>query len=109
MAVGRGARNLDRSSPAANGAIYIPFGAFKSGAGVADAHGLYHPAVRHPDGTLVPDARRLDGMQPPWATSPIESAEPAGERELTVCGRRYLLLGRLQSAPKGDTFLAAGE
>jgi aminoglycoside phosphotransferase len=31
------------------------------------------------------------------------------QRELTVCGRRYLLLGRLQSAPKGDTFLAASE
>jgi hypothetical protein len=90
-------------------AIYIRFGAFKSDALVQDAHGLYHPAVRHPDGTVVPDERRLDGMQPLWAPSPIGSAQPvekAGERELTVRGRRYLLLGMLQSAPKGDTFLA---
>jgi len=93
-------------------AIYIRFGAFKFAAVVADAHGLYHPAVRHPGGTVVPDERRLDGMQPDWAISPIERAQPvekAGERELTICDRRYLLLGRLQSAPKGDTFLAASE
>ena len=31
------------------------------------------------------------------------------EPGLTICGRRYLLLGRLQAAPKGDTFLAASE
>jgi hypothetical protein len=93
-------------------AIYIRFGAFKSGAVVQDAHGFYHPAVRHPDGTLGPDERRLDGMQPFWAPSPIESAQPvqpAVRRDLKLYGRRYLLLGRLQSAPKGDTFLAASE
>jgi hypothetical protein len=92
--------------------IHIRFGAFKSNAVVADAHGLSHAAVRRPDGTLVPDARRLDGMQPRWATSPIANARPvesAVQRELTVCGRRYLLVGRLQSAPKGDTFLGASE
>src|SRR3984885_2964965 len=93
-------------------AIYLRFGAFKSGAAVADAHGLYNVAVRHPAGTLVPDERRLDGMQPAWTISPIENAqpvEPAVHPDLKLCGRRYLLLGRLQSAPKGDTFLAARE
>jgi hypothetical protein len=93
-------------------AIYVRFGAFKSNAVVVDAHGLYHGAVRRPDGMLVPDERRLDGMQPAWAISPIGHAQPvekAGDRELTVCGRRYLLLGTLQTAPKGDTFLAASE
>ena len=93
-------------------AIYIRFGAFKSDAVVVDAHGLYHGAVRRPDGMLVPDGRRLDGMQPAWAISPIDHAQPvekAGDSELTVCGRRYLLLGTLQTAPKGDTFLAASE
>ena len=93
-------------------AIYIRFGAFKSDTLVVDARGLSHAAVRHPDGTLMPDERRLDGMQPPWAPSPIASARPveaAAPRGLTVCGRRYLLLGRLQSAPRGDTFLAASE
>jgi hypothetical protein len=89
-------------------AIYIRYGAFKPDAVVADSVGLYHAAVRQP----VPDARRLDGMQPDWAPSPIENAqpvEPGVQRELTVCARRYLLLGTLQSAPKGDTFLAASE
>jgi hypothetical protein len=93
-------------------AIYIRYGAFKPGALVADARGLYHAALRQPGGILVPDERRLDGMQPLWAPSPIENAqpvEPGVQRSLTICGRRYLLLGRLQSAPKGDTFLAASE
>jgi hypothetical protein len=93
-------------------AIYLRFGAFKSDAVIADARGLSHCAVRRPDGTLVPDERRLDGTQPPWAISPIENAQPveaAVHRDLKLCGRRYLLLGRLQSAPKGDTFLAASE
>ena len=57
-------------------AIYIRFGAFKSDTLVVDARGLSHAAVRHPDGTLMPDERRLDGMQPPWTPSPIASARP---------------------------------
>src|ERR1700691_3441161 len=48
-------------------AIYIRFCEFKYGGVIQDAHGRYHPAVRHPDGTFVPDERRLDGMQPPSA------------------------------------------
>ena len=93
-------------------AIYIRFGAFTSGAAVADARGIYHGAVRRSDGALVPDERRLDGLQPPWAHSPIESAQPVQttpQRELSLCDRRYLLLGTLQSAPKRETFLATGE
>jgi hypothetical protein len=93
-------------------AIYIRFGAFTSAATVVDARGIFHGAVRRPDGALVPDERRLGGLQPPWARSPIESAQPVQttpQRELKLCGRRYLLLGTLQSAPKGETFLATGE
>lgn len=90
-------------------AVYIRFGAFKPAAVIQDARGLIHSAVRRRDGVLVPDERRLDGVQPAWAVSPIPGAEPvqaAMQQELTLCGRRYLLLVRLQSAPKGDTFLA---
>jgi hypothetical protein len=88
-------------------AVYIRFGAFKSDAMVQDAHGLSHRAVRHPDGTLVPDERRLDGAQPAWAISPIENAqplEPAVEPGLTVCGHRYLLLGRLHRRRRATLF-----
>jgi Lanthionine synthetase C-like protein/Protein kinase domain len=93
-------------------AIYVRFGAFTSEAGVQDAHGLYYCAVRSPGGALVPDERRLDGMQPPWARSPIKSAQPvqpAPQHELKLCSRRFLLLGTLQSAPKGDTSIATDE
>jgi len=94
------------------GAIYIRFGAFTSDATVQDARGLYHNAVRRPDGVLVPDERRLDGVQPQWSPSPLPSALPVqqGEpNELIVSGARYLLLGKLQSAPKGNSFLAADD
>jgi hypothetical protein len=90
-------------------AVYIRFGAFKPAAVIQDARGLIHSAVRRPDGVLVPDERRLDEARPAWAVSPIPGAEPvqaAMQQELTLCGGRYLLLVRLQSAPKGDTFLA---
>ena len=93
-------------------AIYIRFGAFKSTTVIQDARGLIHSAVRRPDGVLVPDERRLDGVQPPWTLSPIPSARPARhetQRELILGGHRYLFLVRLQSAPKGDTFLATDE
>lgn len=93
-------------------AVYIRFGAFKSGIVVEDAHGLYHGAVRRPDGALVPDERRLDGLQPPWAHSPMAGAQPVqneAQRQLTLRGRRYFLLGALQSTPKSETFLAADE
>jgi serine/threonine protein kinase len=94
------------------GSIYVRFGGFQPGAIVEDAFGVCHPAVRRPDGALVPDERRLDGVQPYWAVSPIHDAAPVRgrtKRELTVRGRRYLLLGTLQSTPKGETFLAADE
>jgi len=90
-------------------AIYIRFGAFKADPVIQDAHGLTHSALRRPDGVLVPDQRRLDGAQPAWVASPIPGAQPVQkepQRELNLCGHRYLLLGRMQSAPKGDTFLA---
>jgi hypothetical protein len=90
-------------------AVYTRFGAFALQPIVQDPQGVYHSAVRRPDGVLVPDQRRFDGAQPAWAVSPIPGAEPvqaAMQQELTLCGRRYLLLGRLQTAPKGDTFLA---
>jgi len=90
-------------------AVYVRFGAFTSQQTVQDARGMRHSALRRPDGVLVPDERRLDGFQPAWARSPIAGAKPvqtAMQHELTVCGTRYLSLGRLQSAPKGDTFLA---
>jgi predicted Ser/Thr protein kinase len=89
-------------------AVYIRFGAFTSQPVVQDLRGVYHSAVRRPDGVLVPDERRLDGVQPAWARSPIAGAEPvqaAMQQELALCGKRYLLLGRLQSAAKGGTFL----
>lgn len=90
-------------------AVYIRFGAFTSQPILQDARGACHSALRRPDGMLVPDERRRDGIQPAWAVSPIPGAKPAQtavRHELTLCGKRYLLLGRLHSAPKGDTFLA---
>jgi class IV lanthipeptide synthase len=96
----------------AGGSIYIRFGAFRSRVWIQDASGLRHPALRRPDGTLTPDERRLDGLQPEWATSPIPGAvavRPQPQRELTISGRRYCLLGALQSAPKGEAFLAADQ
>lgn len=93
-------------------AVYIRFGAFTSRPIVQDARGACHSALRRPDGVLVPDERRLDGIQPAWAVSPIPGAQPvhtARQRELTLYGKRYLLLGKLQSAPKGDTLLATDE
>ncbi len=92
--------------------IYIRFGSFRSEVVVQDAFGRWHPGVRRPDGALIPDERRLDGIQPQWVTSPIPDAVPVlpqAQQELTICGRRYFLLETIRSAPKGMTFLAADE
>ncbi len=94
--------------------VFLRFGSFTSSDNVKDAFGRIYSALRRPDGILVPDERRLDGRQPAWAIPPLPNAAPpealgSARRELDVLGKRYFLLARLQSAPKGDVLLAIDE
>ena len=67
------------------------------------------PALRAPDGELVPDERRSRYEPPPWAGDPfvaagIAAAEiPGGPR---MVGDRYLIVATLHESPRGTVLSA---
>ena len=67
------------------------------------------PALRAPDGELVPDERRARYEPPAWASDPFVAAgvaaiEAAGARR--VVGGRYLIVATLHESPRGTVLSA---
>ncbi|HEV2862466.1 MAG TPA: protein kinase [Pyrinomonadaceae bacterium] len=61
------------------GNVYYRFGAFAH-MEVEHADGRRAPAIRDPDGRLVPDARYAEDARPEWVSDPFTAARPRGPR-----------------------------
>ncbi|MEU4155768.1 class III lanthionine synthetase LanKC [Actinoplanes sp. NPDC026670] len=85
------------------GPLYVRYGAFEARL-CAGPDGRATPALRAPDGTLVPDPRRPAFTPPPWVTvpEPVRAVQPAaGGDELP-----YRVLSVLGYSNSGGVYLA---
>lgn len=92
----------------AGGAVSMRYGSIAGGELIVDALGGMHPALRTPQGELVPD-RRGENFAPSWADSIsvplIRAPELDLASEFSVAGRRYLPLDELRQGPKTTVLL----
>jgi serine/threonine protein kinase len=92
-------------------AVSLRYGAFGAGPTVISGSGTPEFALTTPDGTLVPDTRRMGGEQPQWVPAPPLSCYPPRshslklQEEFLVGGRRYVPLALLRDSPKTKIFL----
>ena len=65
------------------------------------------PAIKAPDGSLVPDRRRTAYEAPPWATDPFMAAGVAAEQPVPprTIGGRYAIVAWLHVSPRSHVCL----
>lgn len=97
----RSDRPLQRGS-----VVHYRYGGF-DGVHVRTSLGEFVPALRAPDGTLVPDTRLTAYRPPEWAQDPFLAAgvaEPLPGRSRLLAGR-YLVVATLDEGPAGTVEL----
>ena len=119
------ARELDKAWPVGRGptvqtdlhlrpnsAVSLRYGVFGSGPSIISSSGIPEFALVMPDGSLVPDTRRLGGEQSPCAPAPPVGcyrppADPVRLGEVFVVERKqYVPLALLKQSPRIKIFLA---
>lgn len=87
-------------------AVHYRYGGF-GGLQMRTALGESLPAIRAPDGSLVPDRRLGRYDPPPWAQDPFVAAGIADDRPAPSrrIGSRYVILARLHASPRSHVYL----
>jgi hypothetical protein len=92
--------------------VSFRYGAYTSGPFTISSSGVYEFALKMPDGTLIPDSRRLGGAQPPLGPAPplaaYYSPRPLPIRlheSFSVEHRQYVPLVILKDSPRTKIFL----
>lgn len=91
--------------------VYYRFGAFKHVLLKNDDQDA-RPAMRAPDGHLVPDERGPDAVDPPWVTDPFadasnDSTQLRGHQQVSeLFGRGFLVYEALSQRGKGGVYRA---
>lgn len=83
--------------------VFYRYGSFQSVN--ARFEGDVLPALRAPDGQLVPDERTYTFFEPSWCPSPFP-APPASRRRPSMFGTRYLVYESLIQRGKGGVYQA---
>jgi hypothetical protein len=88
--------------------VHYRYGGF-GGALMQTPLGEVTPALRAPDGTLVPDRREARYQPPPWAPDPFLAAGIAVRPSLPspVLNGRYVITASLFRSPRGSVYLTA--
>ncbi|HEY7035495.1 MAG TPA: class IV lanthionine synthetase LanL [Thermomicrobiales bacterium] len=91
----------------AGSVVHYRYGGF-GGLTVQRRNGEIVPALRTPNGELVPDVRRAVYQSPEWAVDPFLAANVADERTAPppLIGGRYLLMAPLHRSARGSVYLA---
>jgi hypothetical protein len=97
----RGPRIPSDRPYAVDGLVHYRYGSFANRYAQLPT-GEVAPVIESPDGSFVPDTRRLDG--PEWVEDPFES--PAPEPRSSAVGGRFVLLSTAVGSARGGVFLA---
>jgi hypothetical protein len=83
--------------------VFYRYGSFESRYGTFAGETL--PALREPDGTLIPDVRSDPGYEPSWCPNPFPAA-PLSPRRTSRFRDRYLVYEPLTQRGKGGVYKA---
>jgi serine/threonine protein kinase len=109
--LGHGPEILSDKRLHSRSSVYVRFGAFRDAPVITDTLGRRHFALTAPDGSLIPDQRRVDGEQVPWAPPTFpELVQPGKHRSVyRISGTQYVSLAVLQDTPSHRVALVLDE